>query len=377
MLLKRQKKKVERMDKINILQIVGSMNNGGVESFVMSYYRQLHDRCKFTFLCFDDSKMIPKEEIESLGGEVIIVPHVKHLKAFNKELIKVFRENNFDIIHSHLNTLSVFPLRVAKKCHQKIRIAHSHSISSKKEIKRHIAKSILKLFSKKYSNVYFSCSELTGRYQFGDKTYDEGKVTVIKNAINLERFKYNIESRKRVRNALNFKEDDIVIGTIGRFVETKNQKYILEIAKENRNLKFLIVGNGPLQEEYESFIKENNLDNVYVIVPEIDVANYYSAFDTFILPSFYEGFPITSLEAQTSGLYIVYSSSVPKEGLITGYGEFIQIDEEGIKLWGEALNKKHERKPELIKVVKEKGYEISDAANELYQKYLDLIEEYK
>ena len=128
------------MDKIKILQIVGSMNNGGVESFVMSYYRQLHDVCEFTFLCFDDSKMIPQQEIESLGGRVIVVPHLKHFRAFNKALTKVFNENHFDIVHSHLNTLSVFPLRIAKKTRQPIRIAHSHSISSKKEWKRHIAK---------------------------------------------------------------------------------------------------------------------------------------------------------------------------------------------------------------------------------------------
>ena len=363
-------------NKINILQIVGSMNNGGVESFVMSYYRQLHEKCKFTFLCFDDSKMIPREEIESLGGEVIVVPHVKHLKEFNKALTKVFEEHQFDIIHSHLNTLSVFPLRIAKKCKQKIRIAHSHSISSKKEIKRHIAKSILKLFSKKYANVYFSCSEMTGRYQFGDKVFDKGQVTIIKNAINLERFKYNIENRKFIRDSLSFNDKDIVVGTVGRFVETKNQKFILEIAKENRDLKFLIVGNGPLGEDFRAFIDENKLDNVKVIVPDQDISKYYSAFDLFILPSFYEGFPITSLEAQVNGLYIIYSDSVPKEGLVTGNGEYLPIGKEGVSKWGTALHKTHVRNPYQYKFVKDKGYEISDSAMVLYHKYQELIKEF-
>lgn len=361
------------MDKIKVLQIVGSMNNGGVESFVMSYYRQLHDVCEFTFLCFDDSKMIPKEEIESLGGRVIIVPYLSHMGAFNKALKKVFEENHFDIIHSHLNTLSVFPLRIAKKCHQPIRIAHSHSISSKKEIKRHIAKSILKLFSKTYANYYFACGEATGRYQFGNKAFDEGKVTLIKNAINLERFRFNEAGRKEIRDRYDLKEDDLLIGTVGRLVETKNQKYILEIAKKNKEAKFFIVGNGPLEEEFRNYIKENNLDNVQIIVPEGDVANYYSAFDTFILPSFYEGFPITSLEAQTNGLYIVYSSPVPREGLVTGYGEYIDIDEESIDKWNETLNKRHSRKPALFDIVKKAGYDIKDSAQELYQKYLELL----
>ena len=365
------------MNKIRVLQIVGSMNNGGVESFVMSYYRELHEKCEFTFLCFDDSKMIPQEEIESLGGKVIIIPHLKHLKSFNKELKRVMIEGNYDIIHSHLNTLSVFPLRIAKKTKQKIRIAHSHSISSKKEIKRHIAKSILKLFSKTYANVFFACGEATGRYQFGNKAFDQGKVTIIKNAIHVDKFKYDLDNRKYIRNKYSISDDDFLVGTIGRFVETKNQMYILQIAKENKNLKFMIVGNGPLQEEYTKFIAENGLNNVQIIVPEDEVYKFYSAFDTFILPSFYEGFPITSIEAQSNGLYIIYSDTVPREGLVTGRGEYLPIGEENIYKWSEALNKKNKREPELINKVKEKGFDTSLSANELYNHYLRLIEESK
>lgn len=349
------------------------MNNGGVESFVMSYYRELHEYCEFTFLCFDDSKIIPKEEIESLGGHVIIVPYLSHFKAFNSSLRKVLDENKYDIIHSHLNTLSVFPLRIAKKHKEPIRIAHSHSISNKKEWKRHIAKSILRLFSKTYSNVYFSCGEATGRYQFGNKAFNKGKVTIIKNAIKVDNFRFNENIRKEIRDEYNLSENDYLVGTIGRFVETKNQKFILELAKKNKELKYMIVGNGPLEKEYQDYIKENNIDNVIIVATNGDVKKYYSAFDTFILPSFYEGFPITSLEAQSNGLYIIYNTTVPKEGLVTGYGNFISIKDQ--ELWIKELLNKHPRKTELIDVVKEKGYDIKDAAMDLYNKYQELLKE--
>lgn len=367
------------MKKLKVLQIIGSMNAGGVESFVMSYFRELHELCEFTFLCFDDSLLIPQEEIESLGGKVIIVPHVKHLHAFNKALTKVFKENHFDIVHSHLNTLSVFPLRVAKKCKQPIRIAHSHSISSKKEWKRHLAKSVLKTFSKTYSNVYFSCSELTGRYQFGNKAFDKGEVTVIKNAIKTSRFEFNEEYRKEIRNELGLGEKDYVIGTLGRFVDTKNHQYVLKLAKDNQDIKFIIVGNGPLEVEYNAFLKENNLSNIQIIVPDQnkEIARYYSAIDMFILPSLYEGFPLSSLEAQVNGLYIIYSESVPKEGFITGYGEFLPITEEGLAKWKESFHKPHPRNNKLADVVRERGYDIKDAAKALYDKYLELLETHK
>ena len=96
-----------KKNKLKILQVIGNMNNGGVEAFVMSFYHQLHELCEFTFVCFDESIHIPEEEIKSLGGKIVVVPHVKHLKAFNKAFDKLLKENHYDIIHSHLNTLSV------------------------------------------------------------------------------------------------------------------------------------------------------------------------------------------------------------------------------------------------------------------------------
>ena len=131
------------MNKLKILLVVGRMEGGGVESFVMSYFRQLYDKADFTFVCFDDSTMIPYEEIERLGSKVVLVPHPKNFFKFNKAFNEHLKNNHYDIIHSHVNTLSVFPLRIAKKNKIKIRIAHSHSSSSKKEVLRHIAKSIL------------------------------------------------------------------------------------------------------------------------------------------------------------------------------------------------------------------------------------------
>ena len=97
----------------------------------------------------------------------------------------------------------------------------------------------------------------------------------------------------------------------------------------------------------------------------------------FILPSLYEGFPLSSLEAQVNGLYIIYSESVPKEGFITGYGEFLPITDEGLALWKKSFHEPHPRNNKLADVVREHGYDIKDAAKALYNKYLELLETHK
>ena len=348
------------------------MNNGGVESFVLSYYKELHDLCEFDFLCFDDSKYIPYELIESLGGKVFVVPHLKHLHKFNKAVDKILKENQFEIIHSNLNTLSVFPLRIAKKNKCKVRIAHSHSASNKKELKRHIAKTVLKTFSKTYSNVYLACSEVAGRFQFGNKTFDKGQVKILNNAIDVNKFKFNSTYKEEIRKEYNLAKDDYVVGTVGRFVGTKNHQLVLELAKENKETKFFIVGNGPLEEEMRKTVKENGLNNVIIAVPDQEIEKYYSAFDMFVLPSLYEGLGLTAIEAQSNGLYTICSKFVPNVTLLTGYGEFLPIEKEDLSKWNEVINKRYPRK-DLSNKIKEAGYDIKTSAIDLYNLYVSLL----
>ena len=347
------------------------MNNGGVENLIMSYYRHLADRCEFSFVCFDDSTSIPKEEIEALGGKIFIVPYLKHLHQFNKALDKILKENHFDIIHSNINTLSVFPLRIAKKNKHPIRIAHSHSVSNKKEWKKHLAKSILRLFSKTYANIYFSCSEVAGRYQFGNKAYNKGQVTIIKNGIELSNFKYDPKVGLEIRKEQNIPQNATIVGTVGRFDNAKNQMFMLELAKDNKDVFFFIVGDGELKEKLSENVKENKLENVRIINPSRPIKDYYSSFDIFMLPSLYEGLGLTAIEAEANGLYVLLSDNVPEETLVSKYGARLSLDVKAN--WNQEINTKHERIDNLP-ALKEAGYDIKEASETLYNLYLKLLD---
>lgn len=359
-------------DKIKVLHVLGSVNKGGVESIVFNYSAALKDEVEPTFICFDDSTAIPEELIKEIGGRYFVVPHVKHLHKFNKEFKKILLDNKFDIIHSHVNTLSVFPLRVAKKCKYPIRIAHSHSQSSKKEFVRNLIKNTLKKFSKKYATYYIACGEVAGRYQFGNKAFEKGEVHLVKNAIDIDKFSFDSTKREEIRKELGVLDNEILVGSIGRLCQTKNQTYILKMAEQLPEHKFVLIGAGELKEELENYIKEHNIKNVIMYGTTDNPSYFYNAFDVFVLPSLYEGVPVTGIEAQDNGVYCLFSDTVPSESNCSNYVKFVPIGDENLTLWVNELKNKKEH-INHYKEVTEAGFNIKDASKKLLDIYCSLL----
>lgn len=282
-------------EKIIVAHIMGKWNGGGVESVVMNYYRNIdRNRIQFHFLCDEDSTDIPYEEIEKLGGKVIVIPPYQKLFKYQKELYRIFKENNYKIIHSHINALSVFPLRIAKKAGVPIRIAHSHSTSNKKEWKKNILKMILRPFSKLYANNYFACTEYAGKWLFGKKVVERKELNVINNAIDLKKFEFNENTREDLRKELGIKEDVLVIGHVGRFMKQKNHEFLIDVfekaIKQDDNIYLILVGQGPLEDKIKEMAKEKGIENKILFLGQRnDVNKLYQAMDIFVLPSLYEG----------------------------------------------------------------------------------------
>ena len=269
--------------------------DGGVESVVMNYYRNIdRDKIQFHFLCDEDSTDIPYDEIEKLGGKVIVIPPYQKLFKYQKELYKIFKENNYKIVHSHINALSVFPLRIAKKAKIPVRIAHSHSTSNKKEWKKNLIKDVLRPFSKIYANQFFACTEHAGKWLFGKKVLERKELNVINNAIDLKKFEFNEKIREDLRKELGIKEDTIVIGHIGRFMKQKNHEFLIDVfekaIKEYNDICLVLIGQGPLENKIREIVKEKRIeDKVIFLGQRNDVNKLYQAMDVFVLPSLYEG----------------------------------------------------------------------------------------
>lgn len=314
---KTSRKAQKKSEPIVVAQIMGKWVGGGVEAVIMNYYRHI-DRSKiqFDFICDEDSTNIPYDEIKNLGGHVILCPPYQKLPKYLKFLKNLFREKKYAIVHSNINTLSVFPLYVAKKAGVPVRIAHSHSTSNPKEWKKNLLKNALRPFSKRYATDYFACTEHAGAYQFGKKAVEQGKVKIITNAIDIEKFKFDPEARKRLRKEFGFSDEDFVVGNIGRMIPQKNQLFLLdafnELKKENPNVKLLIIGDGDLRAKIDEKIEKLGLQkDVHIEKYRKDVNKCYSAMDLFAFPSIYEGLGMVAVEAQYSGLPCIISNHVP------------------------------------------------------------------
>lgn len=98
--------------------IIGKWTGGGVEIILLNYYRHIDkNKIQFDFICDEDSNasIIPVKEIEDMGGRVIMCPPYQKVFKYQKFMINLFKKNKYKIVHSNINTLSVFPLRAAKK----------------------------------------------------------------------------------------------------------------------------------------------------------------------------------------------------------------------------------------------------------------------
>lgn len=372
---------MKNQEPIRIAQIIGKWLGGGVESVVMNYYRHI-DRTKiqFDFICDEDSTNIPYDEIKKLGGKIILVPPYQKVFEYQKDLIKIFKDNNYKIVHSHLNTLSVFPLRAAKKAGVPVRIAHSHSTTNKKEWKKNLVKQILRPFCKVYATDYMCCSELAGRWLFGNKEYDKGNVYLLNNAIDLDKFKYDEQLRNKKRKELNIKDDTLVIGHVGRFVEQKNHRFLIdifnEVHKQKENSILLLVGQGPLMEEMKEKVKTLGIeDSVKFLGQRNDVNELYQVFDVFCLPSLYEGLPVVGIEAQAAGLLCVLSDDMTKETKVLNETEFLSL-KQSASVWAKIILNKQLMlldKNNTTKKMSAVGYDINIESFKLEKIYKKLI----
>jgi len=372
------------MDKpIRILQCVTIMNRNGLENRLMDIYRNIDKSViQFDFMTNRTEAGEFDEEIKQLGGRVYHMSRIapKSFFRYIGELRIFFQEHpEYKIVHSHLNTLSTWPLLMAKKAGVPVRIAHSRNASMDRNIKM-VYKAFSRLFINGQATDWFACSRSAGVWLFGKQHVEKKTFHVIPNAIQLDHFLYSDEKRQEMRTELGIGEKELAIVCVARFSPQKNHTYLLRVFREIRNRKpeskLYLVGQGELEQDIHKQIAELGLqDHVRFLGSRSDVGAVLTAMDAFLFPSFYEGFGTVIIEAQCSALPMLASDSIPSETMLCDSVEFASIKEDPA-VWAEkllALIEKTERKDNSV-LIRENGYDIRQSYVWMQKFYLDKIE---
>ena len=367
---------------IRVAQVIGKAVISGVDSVVMNYYRNIdRSRVQFDFFMDGYNKTLIDEEILDLGGRIIkLEPYENSMLTNMRQCRAAFAEGGYTIVHSHLNTLSCFPLYAAFRAKVPIRIAHSHSTMSRGEWKRNLMKQVLRPFSKTFATHYAACADYTARWLFGSQTVQKGKVRLVKNAVDTACFSPNEEARNRIRKEFNL-ENRFIVGHIGRFAFQKNHELLVRIFAEayrqNQNAALILIGTGELEVEIRTLVKELDIEKaVFFTGIRRDIPDFLNAFDVFLLPSRYEGLPVVGIEAQSVGLPCLMSDTVTKDTAITPLVEFFPLHAD-IKEWAKKLlSYEHAKKMPYPDLLRNSGFEIRLAAEDLCLWYENLLDSF-
>lgn len=373
-----------RDEPIRVLQVVGRMDRGGIETMIMNLYRNI-DRSKvqFDFLCHFGREAAYNDEIRAMGGRIYEMPALRdehnvffwrfflYLWALNK----FFREHReYKIVHGHMTHTAALYLPVAKKYGVTCRIVHSHSTHSKSGLL-----GILTDFLHKFATIdathFFACTEATKKWFFSDEIINSGEIYLLANAIDAKRFRFDPDTRFRMRREFGI-EENVVVGCVGRFRQEKNQGFMLDVLKSmleiEPNTMLLFAGDGPYEEKVKNKANEQGLqEHIIFLGMRSDVQDVMQAMDVFVLPSLWEGMPLVGIEAQASGLHCVVSDGVSKELDVLEMVDWLPLSA-GSKAWAEALLcAANSERRDTYEQLCSAGYDIGTTAPWLQKFYLN------
>lgn len=368
---------------VRILQVMGGMNRRGAESFIMNIYRKI-DRSKvqFDFLVYSDEKQDFEDEIVSLGGRVIHMPCSSGVGAIKsvgmmREVIRKY--GPYKAIHAQTLMNIAYVWLAARKFPSVVRMAHSHNTRNRVvtsgvvKIYECIAKSIIR----HYSQVMFACGEDAGLYLFGKRFRKEG--IILKNGIDLDiHTKVNCDAIVAIKNKLGL-NDKLIIGSVARFNEVKNHPFMLRIASALKQqgvcFRMVFVGNGPNEHEIRKLTEEAGLHEEVVFAGlRSDITDIMHTLDVFLMPSHFEGNPVTLVEAQAAGLPCVITDNITDE-MDMGLGLIHKLSlSESADSWASAIVEASKMRCNNEALIRKRiatcGFDAQSTANQLLNVYL-------
>ena len=358
---------------VNVIHILTAIDDGGAERVVYNYYEHLdRSKIRFTVVAIDKGrKQLLEDGFREMGAEIRYVPQrvFDRLMAINR----ILKEGRYDVIHCHVFFLAEIYMLLGRFYHVPIRIAHAHMAYVTGHLKKRLLKRLFRPILKIMTTKRFACGEAAGKYVWGNLN----GVMILNNAIDLKKFAFNSAVRDEYRKKIGVKDDDIVIGHVGRFNEQKNHKFLVllfeQLCKKNPERSYYLVMIG-VGEELETIKKQTDSskykERYLYLGSQLDVYNWMQTFDEFVLPSLFEGLPLVGIEAQTAGLPCIFSSAITSEFRMGKHVKFLSL-KSSIDEWVKCVYEYGELKTrdDNTELITASGFDIDTEAKKLEQIY--------
>lgn len=357
--------------------IVEQVGFGGEEAFVMNLIQNMGITgidCLTPYPCMNDRCFAI---VEKYGGHLytLDLPIASGKKKYTvaKEVGKFLRTHHYDIVHIHSlsDTMMALISAEADKSGASKVIVHSHCGGLVDNLKHKILVLLSSLVMERHVDIYCACSRLAADWKFAPKHAE--RAVILNNGIDDEKYLYDSERRQKIRAKLGYKNNDFVVGHVGRFTFQKNHPFLIdvfaEVAGRDNDARLLLVGDGEDKEQIHQLVNNQGLKKKVTFTGAVsNVEDYMMAMDVFVLPSRFEGLPIVGIEAQASDLPIITSDTVSKELDLAGNVTFLPL--ETAALWAERiLGTKGKKRKRLEGFLREHGYSVKQTADRVRQLY--------
>ncbi|MBW4506551.1 MAG: glycosyltransferase family 1 protein [Scytonematopsis contorta HA4267-MV1] len=380
-------------DKIRILQVVGLMDMGGLETWLVNVLRNINrQKFQIDFLVETTKTCAYDKEVLALGSKIIPCLHPSQPLLYGRNFKRLYRQHGpYDIIHSHIHNYSGYILRLAKEVGIPIRISHSHNDTSSLKVKTGLYRNLYLMLTehwiKQYATVGLACSSRAADSLYGRNWRNDPRFFIHHCGIDLS--KWNLETdAATIRREMGIAEDAFVLGHVGRFAEQKNHSFLIdiltEVVKRKPKTQLLLVGDGHLLPDIEKKVYEADLtehvvfaglrSNVHQIMQ--------GAMDAFVFPSLYEGLPLVLMEAQASGLPCIFSDVISEEAnIIQPLVNTISLAQPA-SYWAEVIldvanTKSKILSTESLSIAKESSFNIEKSVQGLESLYCSSVDKLK
>ena len=306
-----------------ILHLIETAGPGGAEQMLLRLADEYSRRGIEQTVCLRKDGWLA-EEVRHRNLQLIIFPlgYLPDL-PWLRQLGRFSRAKGVKAVHAHEFAMNVRGTLLGKWLHMPVvATVHGKSYYTDKWSRRQAYR-----FASNYSNL-IAVSEDIRHNLISVCGLQPHRVVVIPNGIDPERYRFDEMQRRDYRQRFDVHEDQLLLGTVGSYYPVKGHRFLIEAMQRlltlTPNLKLVMAGQGPLESELQTQIRESGLEHRTKIVGYIkDIPGFLSALDIFVMPSLSEGLPLALLEAAANRRCIVATR-------VGGIPEIIVHEESGI-----------------------------------------------